>query len=75
MQQTQAATSRDPTKETGPGSWFHHRDSVTRLMMISVERSMERRVVCLVMEMATVMVQYATMVMAREIGSMTHAVG
>ena len=40
-----------------PGSWCHHRDSVTKLMRISVERSMEMRVGCLVMETAKVMVQ------------------
>ena len=73
MDRTQAATSRDPTRERVPGSWLYHRDSVTKLIRISVERSMEMRVGCLVIETARVIVQYATIVMAADIGSMIAA--
>ena len=57
MVRTQAATNRDPNKEIVPGSSFHHRASVTRLIRISVERSMDMRVGWWVMEMARVKVQ------------------
>ena len=55
MLRTQAATNKDPNKERVPGISFHHRASVTRLIRISVERSMDMRVGWWVMEMARVM--------------------
>lgn len=54
---TQAATNRDPSNVVVPGSSFHHRASVTRIIRISVERSIDMSVGLWVMEMARVMVQ------------------
>ena len=57
MVRTHADTNRDPNKDIVPGNSFHHKASVTRLIKISVERSMDMRVGWWVMEMARVMVQ------------------
>ena len=57
MVRTEADTNKDPSREIIPGNSFHHRASVTRLIRISVERSMDMRVGWWVMEMARVMFQ------------------
>ena len=49
--------NRDPSKEVVPGSSFHQIASVTRVIRISVERSIDMSVGLWVMEMASVMVQ------------------
>ena len=69
IDKTQADTKSDPRRETVPGLWCHHRDSVARLIRISVERSMDMSVGCLVRETARVIVQYATIVITAETGS------
>ena len=51
-----------------PGAWPHHRYSVTKLIRISVDLSMEMRVGCWVIETAKVVVQEATKVMTAETG-------
>ena len=68
MERTQAATSKDPSRDRVPGISCHHKDSVTKLINISVDLSMDTRVGCLVTDTARVMVQKATMTMRAEAG-------
>ena len=69
MQRTARDTISEPVIERGEGRWHHHKDSVTRLIRISVERSIDTRVGSLNKLMAIVINQKAIIVTRAATGS------
>ena len=70
---TQKKISRPPTKDNASGTCLHQRDSVTRVIRISVERSIAMRVGLSVMKIAQNNVQVANKVMDPDKGRKTAA--
>ena len=70
---TQKKTSRAPTKVNAPGTCLHQRDSVTRVIRISVARNTAMRVGLSVMKIAETNVQVANKVMDPDKGRKTAA--
>ena len=62
MQRTASDTMSEPMIERGEGRWPHQKDSVTRLIRISVERSIDTRVGNLSKVMAMAISQNAIIV-------------